>query len=266
MKISVVINCDTRSGFQYDWTKAETMFNGCVSSDFLIDGVLNKMDFFNGFEIEVIVHVDKHNNIPSDVLASLNNICDTLIVRKHTDEISFNDYNYLRALQCASGDYVCHVDQDTACFANSPMYVQEMIDLLEHHSFVSYPSYWSPRAVTDETFGKRTWASTRFFICKREALKFDELYNCIKEPEWGYAKYGDSQRRCNWLEHFLTLTNNDSCFYPPIELEKLLVFSWGSYRKGTLAKLNAMSYDEILYYVARCGGVHYPNDLDAIDL
>ena len=42
-------------------------------------------------------------------------------------------------------------------------------------------------------------------ICKKDTLKFDELTACVKEPEYGYAKYGDSPRRTNWLEHYLTL-------------------------------------------------------------
>lgn len=259
--ISVCINVDTRDGFQDENTAVENTFHGCRSEDFLIDGVLNKIKFFEGFNKEVIVHVDKHNPIPDSILFRLQEISDTLVVRNHTNEHAFNDWSYLRCLRLATGDLVCHVDQDTACFTSSPQPINSMIELLNHYSFVSYPSHWSPRSVHDETFGHRTWASTRFFLCKREALKFDELENCTREPNWGYEKYGDSPRRCNWLEHFLTLTNNDSCYYPSIDLENYAIFSWGSYRKGVLKELNNMDYENVKHFINSKGGISYPVDV-----
>lgn len=261
MLISIVINADTREGFQNESSSAEHMFDGCKSEDFLIDGVLNKIKFFDGFDKEVILHIDRHNDVPDSVLQRLQQICDTVLIRKHTHENNFNDWNYLRALKLARGDVICHLDQDTAAFAESPASIQSMIDLLSGYSFVSYPSHWSPRAVHDESFGKRTWASTRFFLCKKEALKFDELENCIKEPNWGYEKYGDSPRRCNWLEHFLTLINNDSCYYPPMNIDQLAIFSWASYRTGILKELNNKPYPEVIEFINSNGGIQYPVDL-----
>lgn len=257
MKLSIVINADTRDAKD----EMGGMFSGVVSEDFLIHGVLNKINFFKGFDTETIVHIDEHNPISEELILRLTSIADKLIIRKHTDELCFNDWNYHRALSMATGDIVCHADQDTACFTSDEEYVQELISNLNVHKFVSYPSHWTPRAVHDETFGKRTWASTRFFICKKESLKLDQLAECIKEPEWGYSKYGDSPRRCNWTEHFLSLCNNDSVFYPPVELHKGAIFSWSKYKQGTLQILNEMPYEEVKQWILHRGGINYPVDV-----
>ena len=259
--ISICINVDTRDGFQEENTEVINSFHGCRSEDFLIDGVLNKIKFFEGFETEVILLVDEHNNIPKSILSRLQEITNTLIVRKHTSEHAFNDWNYWRCLSMANGNYVCHFDQDTVAFTSSTECIINLLDLLNNYSFVSYPSYWSPKAVEDASFGNRTWASTRFFICKRESLKLDELANCIREPEWGYRKYGDSPRRCNWTEHFLSLINNDSVFYPPMDIEKYAIFCWKNYRRGIFKELNNLSYDAIKKFISDNKGIQYPCDL-----
>jgi hypothetical protein len=256
MKISLVINCDTRP----ENLNENGMSKGVVSRDFLTDGVFGKIQFFKGFELETILFIDKHEDIPQQTLDYVHAICDTVVVRKHTNEHSFNDWNYHKALSLASGDIVCHADQDTAMFTSGKAYVQELINNLDIYKFVSYPSHWTPRAVYDETFGHRTWASTRFFLCKRETLKLDELANCIREPNWGYNKYGDSPRRCNWTEHFLTLINGDSCFYPPIETDKGVIFSWGNYETYTLRRLNELPYSEIEKWLYE-HPINYPVDI-----
>ena len=228
----------------------------------MTDGVLNKIKFFSGFDLEAIVFIDEHLPIPEKTVEYLRSVCNTIVIRKHTNEHSFNDYNYLSALSLARGGYICHMDQDTACFTSGKEYVTELINHLSNYKFVSYPSMWTPKPVHDESFGNRQWASTRFFLCKRETLKFDVLRQCIEEPEWAYQQFGDSPRRCNWLEHFLTLANNNSCYYPPIEIEKGLIFSWGSYQKGTLKRLNEHTYDQIKEW-QQSHPIYYPVDISA---
>jgi hypothetical protein len=269
--ISIVINADSRIGFKENESSASQMFDGCRSMDFLLDGVRNKIKFFEGFEKEVILFIDEHEIIPSDVISEIRFMVDTLVIRKHDKNFkdiknfaSFNDLNYLSALQLARGEIICHIDQDTAMFTQGKDSVQELIDMLKDHTFVSYPSYWSPRAITDPSFGERTWASTRFFLCKREALKFDTLMRCIEDAEWAYQTFGDSPRRCNWLEHFLALINNNSVYYPTIEPNKRSIFCWNNYKSGTFAKLNSMNYEEVREYIQNAGGIQYPCDITAI--
>lgn len=254
--ISIVINCDTRP----QKNEQTGLFGGVCNEDFLTDGIFNKIKFFDGFDTETIVFIDEHLPVSEKTLEYLRSICTTVVVRKHTSENSFNDYNYLSALSLARGALVAHYDQDVAAFTSSKESVQSLIDLLETYKFVSYPSIWSPNAVDDASFGGRMWASTRFFMCKRETLKFDALRNCIEEPEWAYKTFGDVPRRCNWLEHFLTLANGNSVYYPPIQTEKLTIFTWERYETYTLRRLNELPYEEIykwhdshpIFYPANC--------------
>lgn len=258
MKISLIINCDTR----LENAQQDGLFSGTVNMDFLTEGVRNKQLFFSGFDIETILYVDLHTDIPEEELVFIRKSVDCLIIRKHTNENCFNDWNYWRAFSMASGDIICHCDQDTAAFTSGKEYIDELIGYLDNYSFCAYPSYWTPKAIDDSSFGHRTWASTRFFLCKKESLKLDELANCIREPEWGYSKYGDSPRRVNWTEHYLTLINNDSCIYPPIELQKGAIFSWASYSKWTLRRLNDFPYSKIVDWISSRGGIHYPVDVN----
>lgn len=256
--ISVVINCDTRP--QKD--EQTGLFNGVCSDDFLTDGVFNKIKFFDGFDIETIVFIDEHLPVSDKTLGYLRSIADCIVIRKHTSENSFNDYNYLSALSLCRGNIVAHFDQDTAAFTSSKESVQSLIDLLETYKFVSYPSMWSPNAVNDPSFGGRMWASTRFFICKRETLKFDVLRACIEEPECAYKTFGDVPRRCNWLEHFLTLTNENSVYYPPIQTQNYTIFTWEKYETYTLRRMNEYTYDQIFEWHNN-HPIFYPNNCDA---
>lgn len=260
--LSVVINLDTRDeNLKFGGVNLQ----GCVSDDLLTDGVYNKIKLFDSFpDKEIIVYIDQHNPLSEETLKYIRSLATTVVIRKHTNENSFNCWNYLRALQMASGDIICHIDQDTACFTSSPEPIYEMIKLLDKYAFVSYPSHWSPKPVIDESFGHRTWASTRFFMCKIEALKFGELKNCVINCDWGYEKYGDSPRRCNWLEHYLTLINNNSCYYPPMDIDRYAIFSWGSYDKYILKRLNELSYTEVKDWILSRGGVQYPCDVFAV--
>ncbi|HRP30469.1 MAG TPA: hypothetical protein PKV73_01190 [Agriterribacter sp.] len=257
MKISLVINADSRP----EKNTADSIFNGAVNLDFLTDGVFNKITFLKGFDFETILFVDVHNQIPERELNYIREICDCVVLRKHTSENNFNDYNYVSALSLARGEIIMHVDQDTACFTSGKEYVDELIAHLDNYKFVSYPSHWSPDAVADPSFGGFKWASTRFFFCRKESLKLDEIRKCIEEPNYGYEKYGDRPRRCNWTEHFLTLVNDNSCYYPPIELNKGAIFSWASYEKYTLRRLNELPYNEVVGYINERGGIQYPVDV-----
>lgn len=256
-KISIVINADTRPLN----TSADQMFSGTVSRDYLTEGVKNKIKFFEGYEKEVILYIDQHEPLSDELLAEIRPLCDKLMTRLHTNEPSFNCWNYHRALSLATGDIICHFDQDTAAFTTGKEYVDELIENLNRYQLVSYPSHWSPNPVHDDSFGGKYWCSTRFFLCRKEALKLPELAECIKDPEWMYLKYGDSPRRCNWLEHYLAKINYNAVYYPPVELHKGAIFNWKTYQDGTLNILNNADYETIKQWILHKGGIGYPNDV-----
>lgn len=259
--ISIIINADNRS----ENLNAEHMFGGCVHPDFLTHSVWNKIKFFNKFQIELILYIDQHNQLFAGDIEYLKPLCSTLVIRNHTDDPAFNDWNYWRALSMASGDIVVHFDQDTAAFTSSEDYVNELISYLDNHKIVSYPSHWSPHPTVDESFGGKYWASTRFFICKRDDLKLDELKKCIENPEWMYEKYGDSPRRCNWTEHYLAKINGNDVFYPPVQLHRGAIFTWKDYKPGTMKALNELDYELVKQWILHHGSINYPCDVSCAE-
>jgi hypothetical protein len=84
---------------------------------------------------------------------------------------------------------------------------------------------------------------------------------CINNPEWMYEKYGDSPRRCNMMEHFITKINGNSVIYPPVELHKGAIFSWSKYKQGTLKMLNELDYEVVKQWILHRGGIQYPVDV-----
>jgi hypothetical protein len=260
MKISIVINVDTRP--QNDTFGGSNML-GCVNEDFIIEGVRNKIKFFDGFDKEVIVVVDEHNELDSGYFRWLNNHCDIVCVRRHTNELNFNDWNYIRGLQLASGDIIAHFDQDTVAFAPSKAEVEYLLGFLEEYDFVSYPSYWCPLPVHDDSFD-HVWCSTRFFICERQSLDIPEIIKCQNDYDYWCEKYPVA-RRCHWVEHLIgsiAKYRNQSVYYPPLS-PSYTIFSWDKYVSGVLPRLNQMSYEEVVNYVNGCGGIHYPVDISA---
>lgn len=256
--ISLVINCDTRTENN---TFGGENLTGVVNQDFLTDSILQKQKFLEGYNFETIVFIDKHNEIPETTLKYLDKIADIVCIRKHTDELRFNDWNYYRALSLCTGKIIIPADQDSNMYRGDKSYVDELISHLDNYKFVSYPSHWTPAPVHDETFKSQWWCSTRFFMCYRESLKLDLLYNCIENPGWLHDKYGESARRCDWTEHFLTKINDYSVYYPPVELHKGAIFSWATYDKYTIQRLNEMPYEYVKQWILHRGGIQYPVDV-----
>ena len=69
--IGIVINVDTRPGFQEDYVycgmpTATGVGGACGarSTDFIIANVWNKIQFFRDHDIEVTLYVDLHENLP----------------------------------------------------------------------------------------------------------------------------------------------------------------------------------------------------------
>ena len=261
--ISLVINVDTRP----EKDSQGRMLDGVRSRDFLTDGVINKKNFFRDSVIETIVYVDEHEDHDLQIPG------DTVVFSKHREYFGtehyfpkFNDMNFLQALMLARGEYIVHFDGDMAAFRqpNAPV-IKEWLDLLKArvYDYICYPSWWSPVAVTDPTFDY-AWASTRFFICRRETLDYTEIVKCLQSDEYLYGKYGDRQRRCPWLEHVLGLiAGQGKVWYPPMDFNRYMIFSWSKYINGTLARLNGGSYEDALAYVKQAGGITYPCDVRA---
>lgn len=256
-KLSIIISCDTRP--QRDSFGGENL-TGVVNEDFLTDGIYNKVKFFDGFDKEVIVSIDEHLPVPENTLRYIRTLADVVLIRKHTNEDGFNDNNYLRSLHLASGDIIVKIDQDTALFAKDKFVVSDLLGTLDDCDFISYPSHWSPHPVIDNSFDHR-WCSTRFFMCKKESLDLAEIEKC-KDYEYWCNTY-PVNRKCPWLEHWIgsiAKYRNQEIYYPKMDTSNYIIFSWGSYEKYTLRRLNEMPYSEIEKWLST-HPINYPCDI-----
>lgn len=259
--ISICVNVDTRP----ENGNNETMFNGVVDRDFLTDGLINKKKLFEGFNTELIAFVDEHEPIDEKTLIQMKAICDTLVIRKHNKSFeyqdnfaAFNDFNYIQCLNQARGRFVFHFDGDVAAFTSSQQSIKAILNKLEEVPFVSYPSLWSPNPVDDSTFNGHFWVSTRFFACKRSTLDFTEIIKCQLDYDYWKEKYPRA-RLCHWLEHLLCKYPND-VYYPPVDFDKFILFTWENYHKYTLQRLNYQTFEEVKEWV-KSKDYHYPNNL-----
>lgn len=259
MKISIVINVDTRP--ERD-TFGGSNLMGVVNKDFLTDGIRNKKNAFKDFDHEIICYVDEHEPIDEKILSEMRELCDTLVIRKHSEWKLFNDDYYIKAMELATGDYIFKFDQDANIFVSSKEVIEEQIKLLDKYDYISYPSACSPTPVYDESFDY-WWASTRYFCCKRKTVDFKELRKWLTDYEYAYKEYPAS-RACHWVEHGLGLISKykgKGVFYPPMEYDKWMVFCWAKYEKYILQRLNNQPYQEVKNWVLSKGGINYPNDV-----
>lgn len=259
--ISLVINADTRLGADAEICEHEHKILGGVHSyDFLTDGVRNKIAFFEGHETEVILYIDEHVKLPMMIAAELDAMmCDgqiqKLVCKPHDrTHRRFNEILYLDALKMATGRYVVHFDGDCAAFKapESKITTRYLQWLASGYKFICQPTTLS------EAEHQMWWASTRFFICERESLHFDELERAIQSEDYR-ARFG----HCPAFEHVLgRIAGKDGVLYPPAEWDDYVVFSWSRYHRSLLKRLNEMPYSQVKDYILDCG-ILGPNDLNS---
>lgn len=263
--ISIVVNCDTRPGC---WDEENTTgdygagsLHGVRSWDFLTDGVINKLNFFRGYECELILFIDQHDELPDSIRETIDQITRNLqakVVCRYNQRrtLRWNEELYLDALRLATGNYVVHFDGDCAAFAHPDKreeVVESMVRMLDSGlvKFVCQP--------TTLSFAEHgmTWASTRFFMCRREALDMAELELCVHNESYRVGKYGHTPA----LEHVLgAIAGLGGVFYPPANWDEYMIFSWSRYHRELLHMLNGLPYEKVRDYILSCG-IHGPNDV-----
>ncbi len=270
--ISVIINVDSRSGSDEDTSDQSVMNKGTRSFDYLWDGVLNKIKFFRDYEHEVILYVDRHLNIPTELYekwSAIDNL--TVCISKHREYFDdniylgkWNDFNILQALYLARGRYLVHFDQDVSAFRDDNCdIIDRMKRLTDTYDYISYPSRYTPDPIFNSG-GEWDYfrASSRFYFCKRSTIDFTEIEKCLRSNEYLYGKYGEKHFQCSWLEHVQgILAGPGKVLYPPMDVDNYAIFSWSSYKRGILQHLNSLPYKEINSFITNKGGISYPCDL-----
>lgn len=281
MKLSLIYNLDTRKGWRDKRTSLDQNDGGCRSEDFFIYGLENKRNFINDkkYETEVIVYVDVHEPLTPEIEDYLHMVCDKLIIMPHTPERygkayrkNNNDLIYAEVLSLATGDYVIHFDADTFCYRNDTFDATEYyISLLDKYKYVCMPSNDSPYVLSRghelmKGLGYQ-WASTRFFICKRETLPdINELTKCF-DNKYLKEHYGKVARP-NCVEHILGVMAGEprEILYPFMRPDDYLMFSWGTYYKGIYEYLSILEYNDIKKYIMEdCNNAHFWYDCHAVE-
>lgn len=261
--ISVVLNCDNRRGSDSEVNTTGDFGKGSLqgvrSYDFLVEGVKNKLQFFSGYEIEMILYCDLHKPLPDAVQSEIHEMVkrqeiDVFICQPHERTSKrWNERLYVNALKIAKGDYVAHFDQDCAAFRDPNCDI--VGNYLHWLNEGGYQFVCQPTTMTLAEH-KMYWASTRFFICKRETLDFAKLDDAVSNEDKRFAKYGHAPA----LEHVLGRLGG--VYYPPADWSQYVVFCWARYNRGVLGKLNRMPYEDVRKFLFEtCGGCLGPNDI-----
>lgn len=267
MKISLVINADSRAGWMDSFTgikdHGDNSLCGCRSVDFMLAGVRNKLKFFDGHDLETILVIDERESIPAWVRDELNVMVmkgeiTKLVIKKFDHAIHrWNCHLYCESIKYATGDYLVHFDGDAAAFRHPDWNAFEFYaGLLERDDC---------NAVCQQTPMKKEihgmwWMSTRFFICKRATLDIEEAQRCI-DDRYRRRKYPNA-KHSPCAEHLFALVSGEKVLYPPADYGHCVVFSWVNYYRGVLEKLNAMSYEDAARYIFEtCGGPLGASDL-----
>lgn len=259
--LGVLINGDTRPGVSDSETfvgrYGEGSLQGARSYDFLIEGVEAWRRFFQGVDHEITVVVDEVEELPYEIA---NQIPAGRILVKHfrKDIPRFNDHLYLDSLEEMQGyEYIVHADFDAVGFrSKDSTIVDQYLHWLDsgQYKFVCQPT---PLPYEEHQMDH---ASTRFFICRSENLDLHEL-RWLLNDHCKEQRYPGIHLPC--LEHIIGAeAGRGSVYYPPLDLNDYVIFSWVKYYSGLLHGLNQLDYPDIKEYVERCG-LHGAQDLIA---
>jgi hypothetical protein len=255
--ISVIINADTRQGYLADKSTVGDFgpgsLEGVRSVDFLLDGIENKMRFFDGYDKRCVLYIDQHEIMSDELFAKVSNLVnsygnDSILVVKPHDRVKYkwNDRIYIEAFKYTKPGYTVHVDTDCSLYKRDDCNIVEQYFkwLDEGYKYVCQP--WD--RLGDDMY----WASTRFFICKTETLDQPLIEKSVFiNPLMG------KHNPC--YEHTIgILAGEGNVLYPPRDDDNYMIFCWARYFSGLIKHLNNKPYNEVKDYILDCGlfGTH----------
>lgn len=250
--LGILINADTRPGVADKETFigrfGEGSLQGARSYDFLIDGVEAWSRYFRGVDHEITVVVDEVEPLPNKIRDQIP--ADRVVVTKFRKDIPrFNDHLYLYSLQEMKGyEHLVHADFDCVGFrSKDSSIVHQYFEWLDSGQ---YKFICQPTPLTYEEH-QMDHASTRFFICRNESLDIPELCRLL-DDSYKAKKHPGIHLPC--LEHIIGAeAGKGLVYYPPLNLNDHVIFSWVKYHSGLLRGLNQLEYNDVREYVERCG-------------
>lgn len=266
MKVTQVILADTRPGWLSDscfiGEYGKQNLEGCRSIDFMTDAVIAKKWFIESELVDdsrVSLLVDEHEPITPALDELAAKVGDFVSVSNwNRSDHRWYDKIQIRALRMGietGADVIVKWDGD--CIG----YRREGFDFFAHalelmdKTGAAYICQSTP--LNPDEHGMKH-ASTRFFLCRAETLDLDKA-------EWLLDDFQRAKtfpcRHLPCLEHILGAMAGDRVCYPKSDYDNWVVWSWVKYFKGTIAKLNAATYGQVLGYIEDCGGVHGASDL-----
>jgi hypothetical protein len=277
--IGIVINADTRIGWDNDSSKCG-MGMGCRSIDFMTDSVLNKINFFRGYDVDVTLYVDVHCELSQEAISRIMALFEqrkihNLVFNRHMNR--FMGYPirqlqctmYLNALTMSRGHYIAHFDADAGAFRRDECdIIERWMNWIDSgkYKYISYGCDDSPNPCQPDGYDYY-WPSTRFFFCRRDQIDYDSIRHCFNDSIWLQAHGARKYRYPNCMEQILGfLAGPGAIYYPPKDFEQYMVFTWHTYYNGTVAKLDSMPYDEVYRHIMEeCGGIGGPCDAHAVE-
>jgi hypothetical protein len=281
-EIGVVINVDTRPGYLNQRVMCGMHGDGGARSiDFMTDNVINKINFFRGYDIEITLYLHRVDAMPDGLMSQFNKMIDlghihNFVVNSNTRTFmgkpirQWHDTMYLNAIMLSRAKYIAHFDGDTSAYRRDECdIVDRLMNWVEsgEYEIVSYPSYYSPHEGPDQLLPgdpAYLWASTRFFFCRRDWFDYNKFIKCFDDGYWVEAHQGEPHRYPNVTEQILGfLAGPGKVLYPPKDLDQFMIFCWHTYLRGLIGKLNFMSYDEVNNFImTECGGIGGPCDVN----
>lgn len=231
----------------------------------MTSGIIQKVRFFRGHEVQLVVVVDEHEKVPRDLVERAceeSGASEVILKIGPQDHVSprWNDRLYLSSLALATFPMVVHFDQDCNAYrSDESTFIEDAVRKLDGDlKFICQPS-----DLTADIHNMNHFASTRFFMCKRETVDIEEWWRCLDTP-YLLSKYGVDTSRfpipcC--LEQIIGCINGHKVEYPydPDRLDTL-IFSWSRYHSGVIEKLNSLPFDEVRDIVVNRFGICGPSD------
>lgn len=258
-RVHVIVSLDTRPGWleqdSHVGKTGEGSLHGVRSADFILDAAEMVRVFFCGWETQVHLYIDIHEEIPTEIAEKLlgmqryDRIQRVVLGHNAHDGHRWNDKILLNSYRLVDdvppGDFVCHIDGDVTLLRRHDSTILQ--DYERWLSGGEYKYVCQPAGFVHNM----QHASSRYWLALRENVDVDELERCLND-KYRHQRHSLEHAPCmEFIQGFVA--GKGTVLYPPLDLDSYAVLHWCRYRSGLLPKLLDMPYSEQRAYIARSG-------------